>query len=56
MQHYKMKTLGPAKQFLGLEIERLPDGSTTLRQSAYVASMLKKFDMTAANTVNTPPS
>jgi len=54
MQHYKMKNLGPAKQFLGLEIERLPVGSITLGQSAYVASMLKKFDMTVANTVNTP--
>ena len=35
MHQYKMKNLGPVKQFLGLEINRLPDGSITLGQQSY---------------------
>jgi len=36
MLKYKMSNLGPAKQFLGLEIDRLADGTITLRQPEYI--------------------
>jgi hypothetical protein len=54
MQQYKMSNLGPAKKFLGLKIDRLPDGSITLSQPDYIDSMLQRFNMTDANTVDTP--
>jgi len=54
MCQYKMKNLGPVKQFLGLEINRLPDGSVTLGQQLYINSILHRYGMENANTVNTP--
>jgi hypothetical protein len=54
MRQYKMKNLGPVKQFLGLEIKRLPDGSVTLGQQSYINSILQRYGMENANTVNTP--
>jgi hypothetical protein len=54
MQQYKMSNLGPAKKFLGLKIDRLPDGSITLSQPDYIDSMLQRFNMIDVNTVDTP--
>jgi len=54
MRQYKMKNLGPVKQFLGLEIDRLPDGSVTLVQQSYINMILYRYGMENANTVNTP--
>jgi len=54
MRQYKMKNLGPVKQFLGLEINRLPDGSVTLGQQSYINSILHRYGMENANTVSTP--
>jgi hypothetical protein len=54
MRQYKMKNLGPVKQFLGLEINRLPDGSVTLGQQSYINTILYRYGMENANTVNTP--
>jgi len=54
MRQYKMKNLGPVKQFLGLEINRLPDGSVTLGQQPYINTILHRYGMENANPVNTP--
>jgi len=54
MCQYEMKNLGPVKQFLGLEINCLPDGSVTLGQQSYINMVLHRYGMENANTVNTP--
>jgi len=54
MHQYKMKNLGPVKQFLGLEINRLPDGSVTLSQQSYINTILHRYVMENANMVNMP--
>jgi len=36
MRQYKMTNLGPVEQFLGFEINRLPDSSITLGQQSYI--------------------
>jgi len=54
MRQYKMSNLGPVKQFLGLEINRLPDGTITLGQQAYIDSVLHRYGMENANPVLTP--
>jgi len=54
MRQYKMKNLGPVKQFLGLVINRLPDGSVTLGQQSYINTIHHRYGMENANTVNTP--
>jgi len=54
MRQYKMSNLGPAKQFLGLAINRLPDGTITLGQQAYIDSVLHRYVMENANPVHTP--
>jgi hypothetical protein len=57
MQQYKMKDLGPAQQFLGLEIFQndCPGRKTiTLSQEAYIDTILKRFEMTTAYGVQTP--
>jgi len=40
MLQYKMSNLGPAKEFLGLKIDRLADGTITLSQSGYISAIL----------------
>jgi hypothetical protein len=54
MQQYKMSNLGPAKKFLGLEINRHPDGTITLGQQAYIEAVIRRFGMEDANTADTP--
>lgn len=51
---YKMSNLGPVKRFLGLEIERTPNGDITLGQRRYIDSVLKKFGLDKANGISTP--
>jgi len=43
MKQYQMSNLGLAKRFLGLDITRLPDGSTFLSQQSYIDSVVKRF-------------
>jgi len=54
MREYKMSNLRPAKQFLGLEITRFPDGSIILSQQTYIDSILRRFHMEDANSAPTP--
>jgi hypothetical protein len=53
-QLYKMKDLGPASLFLGIEIERLPDGRIKLSQTRYIETLLERFGMTDCNRVRLP--
>jgi hypothetical protein len=55
MQPYKMTNLGPAKKFFGLEIDRqLENGAIGLSQTAYINTILKRFNMEDANPAPTP--
>jgi len=54
MLQYKMSNLGPAKQFLGLEIDRLADGTITLSQPGYISTILTHFNMQDANPAPAP--
>jgi transposase InsO family protein len=50
---FKMKDLGPATHYLGLEIVRT-DTTLTLRQTTYIDQVLKKYRMENCNPVSTP--
>ncbi|KAH9096785.1 hypothetical protein LEN26_017339 [Aphanomyces euteiches] len=49
-----MKDLGPLTYCLGIEVERLEDGSILLHQSRYVSDILAKHDLANCNPVSTP--
>jgi hypothetical protein len=51
---FKMTDLGTASQFLGLEISYPGDGTIALGQSSYIAGLLRRFGLSAANGVATP--
>ena len=54
MKQYQMSNLGPAKQFLGLDITLLPDISIVLSQQSYIDSVVKRFGMEDANSAPIP--
>jgi len=54
MLQYKISNLGPAKQFLGLEIDQLTDRNITLSQSGYILTILVQFQMQDTNPGPTP--
>jgi Reverse transcriptase (RNA-dependent DNA polymerase)/Integrase core domain len=54
MSLYDMKDLGQATLFLGVEIERMPDGRIKLSQSRYIDRMLERFNMTSCNGIQLP--
>src|SRR5436190_11897723 len=51
---YKMKDLGPAALFLGIQIERLLDGRIKLSQTHYIDKLLDRFGMTNCNKAHLP--
>src|SRR5436305_6670002 len=52
---FKMTDLGPAHQFLGIQIERNRQARTIrIHQKPYAESVLKRFGMEACNGVSTP--
>ena len=52
---FKMTDLGPAHQFLGIQIERNCQACTIrIHQKPYTESVLKRFGMEACNGVSTP--
>jgi hypothetical protein len=50
---YRMNDLGPARQFLGLEIQRQSTG-IILHQARFICTVLRRFDMENCNGVSTP--
>jgi hypothetical protein len=52
-QKYKITNLGPARQFLSIEIHR--DGTgVSLSQKAYITTILRRFDMEHTHGISTP--
>ena len=51
---YRMNDLGPARQFLGLEIDHLPNGNLKLHQTRFITRVLRRFEMEDCNGVQTP--
>ena len=49
-----MSDLGTARQFLGLEIDCLPNGNLRLYQRQFILKILNHFNMPACNGVHTP--
>jgi hypothetical protein len=50
---YKMCDLGPARRFLGIEIEKNEDGFS-ICQRAYIDTILKRFGLLDTKSANTP--
>jgi len=54
-EKYKITNLGPARQFLGIEIHHDENGTgISLGQKAYITTILKRFHMQDAHAVATP--
>jgi len=54
-EKYKITNLGPARQFLGIEIHRDENGTgISLGQKAFITTILKRFHMQDAHGVTTP--
>jgi hypothetical protein len=51
---YKMCDLGPARRFLGIEIENEKDGGFSICQRAYIDTILKRFGLLNAKPAKTP--
>jgi len=51
---YKMSDLGPARKFLSLEIDWLPNGYIQLHQKPFILNVLQRFNMQECNGVHTP--
>jgi hypothetical protein len=54
-EKYKITNLGPARQFLGIETHHKETGTgISLRQKAFITTILKRFNMHNAHDVSTP--
>lgn len=53
-KRYKMKDLGIAKRFLGIDIEYGQNGSIKLHLKQYLQTLLERHDMQDCNPVSTP--
>jgi len=51
---YRISDLGPVRRFLGLEIERHPNGAYSISQTGYIETVLHRFPMDKANGASTP--
>ena len=51
---YKCTDLGALKWFLGMEVNRDPEGSITLNQTQYISKVLERFGMSDCNAAKTP--
>jgi len=55
LEKYKITNLGPARQFLGIEIHCEEHGTgISLGQKAFITTILKRFNMQNAHDVSTP--
>jgi hypothetical protein len=55
-QRFDMSDLGEVKNLLGMQIERLEDGSLFLHQSRYIMDILKKYGMHESKAPHMVPS
>ena len=54
-EHFSMKSLGPVKHMLGIEIHyKLADKNLTLQQTKYIEDLVVKFNQQNAKEVSTP--
>ena len=53
-ERFDMSDLGDIKNLLGIEIDRLPDGSFFLHQGRYIGNLLAKHQMEGCKPVATP--
>ena len=53
---YTVKDTGLLSWYLGMEITSLPDQSIVISQAAYIRSLLERFHLDQAKTMNTPMS
>lgn len=53
-KEFTIKSIKDVKNFLGIEISRLKDGSVFIHQSSFIAKILEEFNMSSANPVSTP--
>jgi hypothetical protein len=51
---YKMKDMGRASLYLGVEITHLPGGAIKLSQTRYIEKTLERFGLTNCNGVKLP--
>jgi len=51
---YKINDLGPARKFLGLEIDQLPNQYIQLHQQPFILKVLQRLNMQEGNKVHTP--
>ena len=54
MKQFRITNFGPARQFLGIDIQRHADGSISLDQPAFIQTILKRFGMEKAHPAQTP--
>ena len=54
MPLYKMKDLGPAIYYLGIDIQRLPNGRIKLSQTRYIERIIERFGMMDCHGTKTP--
>ena len=54
LMKHQITNLSPARQFLGIDIQRHTDGSISLGQPAYFKPILKRFQMEDAHPFSTP--
>ena len=53
-RRFTIRELGPVRDYLGVRINRTPDGSIHLDQQAYLDQVLERFGMTDCNGARTP--
>lgn len=51
---FKIKNLGEARHYLGMQIDKDSLGNFTINQSAYIMSVIEEFGLTNAKTSNVP--
>jgi hypothetical protein len=53
-KRFKTKDLGQASRILGLQLERLPDGSWIIHQKPYIEEIMRQFNVTNVKEVAIP--
>jgi hypothetical protein len=51
---YKMSDLGPARRFLGIEIEKSDDGGFSICQRDYIGTIIRRFGLMEAKPAKSP--